>query len=130
MNSRKTQNHPDNSGLSTSVESMLKPHDHSLSTISPVCVGGLDVHSVDAEKPGRCVYQYNAEENSWSLLTRMPMFRHHHAAVVVAGKLCILGNYTFYTPAFKVVMGSFTKIKLYYQGLEKKEMLYFLDSIS
>ena len=60
-----------------------------------LAVGGVDMQSFDDAVPGKCVYKYTTESNTWSPITLMKDYLHHHGAVVVGQFLYVAGIFYY-----------------------------------
>jgi len=72
-----------------------------------VAVGGIDLHSLDSQNPGRCVYSYRGEEQGWTSLSELHTYTHHHGVATIASKLYVCGGAT-YDPSNPNALGNAT----------------------
>ena len=79
-------------------------------------VGGIDI-GLGKEKPGMCVSVYDSEMRKWNMLTYLPMYTHHHAAVSVGGKLYLMGG-AIYDPRYPDDLGTATN-KVYVYNIQE-----------
>ena len=64
----------------------------------PICfvVGGIDLHSLDSDTPGRIVYAYDPEQGEWRQMTNLQNYTHHHGVASMNGKLYVVGMYSVF----------------------------------
>nr|KAG5697610.1 hypothetical protein BaRGS_001035 [Batillaria attramentaria] len=57
-----------------------------------LALGGLNPSSVNEDYPCRLVEQFNPHVNAWSLVTKLPEPRHHHACAVLDDYVYLIGG--------------------------------------
>jgi len=76
------------------TRSQMRSTDSSRTTSQPVCiiVGGIDLHSLDSDLPGRSVFAYDMELGDWRHMTSLHSYTHHHGVAWMNGKLYVVGG--------------------------------------